>query len=207
MPHYISETQEKITPSQALLSLKDGNKRFLAGTMLNRNFPELVKKTATAPIPFAAVLTCMDSRTPPELIFDQGLGDIFTVRVGGNVISEDVLGSLEFTVKYANVRAILVLGHTECAAIKGACNDIRMGNMTTLLEKIKPAIDAVPQNIQPRTSKNQAFVSSVAEINAKLSLQAIMEKSPILKELHDKKEIVIIASLYDVHTGHITFYE
>ncbi|HET7153211.1 MAG TPA: carbonic anhydrase, partial [Candidatus Kapabacteria bacterium] len=192
---------------EAIQKLIDGNKRFLSGKMLPRNFPEQVKQTASAPNPFAAVLTCMDSRTPPELIFDQGFGDMFAMRVGGNIINEDVLGSLEFAAKYAGVKVILVMGHTECAAIKGACDDLKGGNMTALLEKLKPAVNAVPQDIQPRTSKNQTFVSGVAETNAKHSQSEIMKRSPILKELHERGEIAIIASLYDVHTGQITFYE
>jgi len=187
--------------------LKDGNKRFVSGTMLSRNFPEQVKQTATQPDPFAAILTCMDSRTPPELIFDQGIGDMFSVRVGGNVIDEDVLGSLEFTAKIKGVKLILALGHTECAAIKGACDNVKMGNMTVLLDKLKPAINAVPQNIQPRTSENDAFVRSVVEMNVKLSLQAITKRSTILNELIDKKAIALVGAVYDVHTGQVAFYK
>ncbi len=195
-----------MTSAQAFQTLKDGNQRFLSGKMLHRNFPEQVKLTATQPDPFAAILTCMDSRTPPEIIFDQGLGDIFAVRIGGNIINEDVLGSLEFTAKYAGVRVILALGHTECAAIKGACDNLQAGNMTALLQKLKPAINAVPQSIETRNSRNPMFISGVSEMNVKLSLKEIMEKSPLLKELIDKKEIILTGGLYDVHTGEVTFY-
>ncbi|HET7152977.1 MAG TPA: carbonic anhydrase, partial [Candidatus Kapabacteria bacterium] len=164
------ETQSAITPAQALQLLKDGNKRFHTGKMMHRDLPEQVKETAKHQYPFAAVVSCMDSRTSSELVFDQGIGDIFSIRVAGNVINKDVLGSLEYAAKVTGVKLILVIGHTQCGAIKGACDNVKLGNLTELLDKIKPAIDAVPQTVQPRTSKNHAFVEDVSEMNVKLSL-------------------------------------
>ncbi len=201
------ETQAAITSAQALQMLKDGNKRFCSEKMLHRSFPEQVKETAKHQYPFAAVVSCMDSRTSSELVFDQGIGDIFSIRVAGNVINKDVLGSLEYAAKVTGVKLIMVIGHTQCGAIKGACDGVKLGNLTELLEKIKPAIDAVPQTVQPRTSKNHEFVEDVAKANVELSLKEITEKSPLLKELVDQHKIALVGAMYDISTGQVTFYE
>lgn len=207
---YVTQTKESLTnmtPQDALQKLKDGNERFLSGKLVERNLNEQVKQTAHGQYPFAIVLSCMDSRSPSEFIFDQGIGDIFNDRVAGNVVDEDILGSLEFACKITGSKLILVLGHTNCGAIKGACDDVKMGNLTNLLSKIKPAIEAVPIVNGERNSKNKDFVDKVSKENVFLAIQNINDRSPILKEMIDKGEIKIVGAMYDVETGKVTFYE
>ncbi len=204
-PTQTKELQTAMTPKKALEMLQEGNKRFLAGTMLQRNLKKQVEETSKGQFPFATIVSCIDSRSSSELIFDQGLGDIFNARVAGNIVNEDILGSLEFASKLAGSKLIVVVGHTNCGAIKGACDDAKLDNLTTLLAKIKPAVAAVP-GMEPRTSKNHAFVDKVGEMNVRLTMKQIREKSPTLKAMIDKGEIGLAGAMYDLETGKVTFY-
>jgi carbonic anhydrase len=200
------ELQSQITPMQALELLKEGNKRFVNNLKINRNLLEQANETSDGQHPFAIVLSCIDSRTSAELIFDQGLGDIFSVRIAGNVINEDILGSMEFACKVAGSKIIVVLGHTKCGAVKGACDHVEMGNLTVLLNKIRPAVDEEKTTTSNRTSSNNEFVENVAAINVKRTAKAIMQRSPILKEMIEKGEIGLAGGMYDVANGEVQFY-
>jgi carbonic anhydrase len=201
------ESQTAMSPQQALAELCDGNARFVAGQPLVRNLPAQVKATAAGQYPFAVVLSCLDSRQPIEIVLDQGVGDIFSARVAGNVLDDDILGSMEFACKTSGAKLIAVIGHSNCGAIKGAVDDVQLGNLTGLLTKIKPAIDAVPAEIQPRTTKNSAFVNDVSEANVKLVLQQIRERSPILREMLDMGQVELVGGMYDLATGKVQFYD
>ncbi len=200
-------SQTAMTPQQALAELKAGNARFVAGHPLKRNLPADVKATASGQYPFAVVLSCLDSRQPIEIVLDQGIGDIFSARVAGNVLNDDILGSLEFACKVSGAKLIAVIGHTNCGAIKGAVDDVQLGNLTGLLAKIKPAMDAVPADVQPRTSKNSEFVDQVAEANVRLVMQQIRDRSPILREMLDNGQIELAGGMYDLSTGEVHFYD
>ena len=201
------ESQAAMTPEQALAELKAGNARFVAGKPLHRDFPAQVKATASGQYPFAVVLSCLDSRQPIEIVLDQGIGDIFSARVAGNVLDDDILGSMEFACKVSGAKLIAVIGHSNCGAIKGAIDDVQLGNLTGLLTKIKPAMDAVPDDSRPRTSRNYKFVDEVAEANVRLVMKEIPERSPILREMLDKGEIDIAGGVYDLQTGAVTFFD
>ena len=200
-------SQAAMTPQPALAELRDGNARFVAGKPLHRDFPAQVKATAAGQYPFAVVLSCLDSRQPIEIVLDQGIGDIFSARVAGNVLNDDILGSMEFACKVSGAKLIAVIGHSNCGAIKGAVDDVELGNLTGLLAKIKPAIDAVPADVQPRTTKNSAFVDQVSEANVRLVMKEIRERSPILREMLDKGEIGLVGGMYDLSTGKVQFYD
>jgi carbonic anhydrase len=200
-------SQAAMTPQQALAELKAGNARFVAGHPLKRNLPADVKTTASGQYPIAVVLSCVDSRQPIEIVLDQGIGDIFSARVAGNVLNEDVLGSMEFACKVSGAKLIAVIGHTNCGAIKGAVDDVQLGNLTGLLAKIKPAMDAVPAAVQPRTSKNPEFVDQVAEANIRLVMQQIRDRSPILREMLDQGQIGLVGGMYDLSTGEVHFFD
>ncbi len=200
------EMQAAMTPSSALELLKDGNKRFINNLKVNRNLLQQANETSDWQHPFAVILSCIDSRTSAELIFDQGLGDIFSIRIAGNIINEDILGSMEFGCKVAGAKIIVVLGHTNCGAVKGACDHVEMGNLTALLTKIRPAVDDEAETKENRNSKNPTFVEKVAVINVKRTVQAIMERSPILKEMIEKGEIGIIGGTHDLASGAAKFY-
>ncbi|MGA9778964.1 MAG: carbonic anhydrase family protein [Limisphaerales bacterium] len=199
-------SQAAMTPQQALAELKAGNARFVAGHPLKRNLPADVKATASGQYPFAVVLSCLDSRQPIEIVLDQGIGDIFSARVAGNVLNDDVLGSMEFACKVSGAKLIAVIGHTNCGAIKGAVDDVQLGNLTGLLAKIKPAMDAVPANVQPRTSKNPEYVDQVAEANVRLVMQQIRDRSPILREMIDEGKVGLVGGMYDLSTGEVHFF-
>jgi carbonic anhydrase len=164
-----------------------------------------VNETSDAQHPFAVILSCIDSRTSAELIFDQGLGDIFSIRIAGNILNEDILGSMEFSCKVAGAKIIVVLGHTKCGAVKGACNGVKLGNLTVLLDKLAPAIDQETSVSENRTASNMDFVDKVATINVHLTIEQILAKSPIIKEMMDQEEIDIIGGMYDVETGTVDF--
>jgi carbonic anhydrase len=200
------EMQAAITPSMALELLTDGNKRFVNNLKVNRNLLQQANETSDGQHPFAVILSCIDSRTSAELIFDQGLGDIFSVRIAGNIINEDILGSMEFGCKVAGSKIIVVLGHTKCGAVKGACDHVEMGNLTALLTKIRPAVDEEMTTVENRTSTNSEFVENVATLNVKRTVKSIMERSTILKEMIDKGQIGIIGGIHDISTGVVTFY-
>ena len=199
------ETQAAITPDRALQMLKDGNARFVQGKMLERDYMQQVKATGDGQFPFAAIVGCIDSRASNELIFDQGIGDIFSARVAGNFINDDMLGSLEFACAAAGAKLIVVVGHTECGAVKGACDDIVLGNLTQTLANIKPAVAAVSGHDSDRSSGNAAFVQAVADKNVVLTLERIRERSAILRGMADKGDIGLAGAMYDVHTGQATF--
>ena len=201
------EIQAAITPSMALELLKEGNKRFVDNLKANRNLLQQANETSDGQHPFAVILSCIDSRTSAELIFDQGLGDIFSIRIAGNIINEDILGSMEFACKLAGSKIIVVLGHSSCGAVKGACDHAEMGNLTALLSKIQPAVHNETETKENRTSKNTSFVENVASINVQRSVKAIMERSPILKEMIEKGEIGLIGGMHELSTGQVSFYE
>ena len=201
------ELQDKISPARALEILQEGNKRFVSNLKVNRNLLEQVNDTRDGQWPFAVILSCIDSRTSAELIFDQGLGDIFSVRIAGNVVNEDILGSMEFACKVAGSKLIVVLGHTKCGAIKGACDHVEMGNLTTLLSKIEPAVRDEKQTTSERSSKNEEFVENVSEINVRRNVEQVLSKSPILEEMVRNGEIALVGAMYDVTSGDVQFYE
>lgn len=200
------EMQAAITPPMALELLKEGNKRFINNLKVNRNLLQQANETSDGQHPFAVILSCIDSRTSAELIFDQGLGDIFSVRIAGNIINEDILGSMEFACKVAGSKIIVVLGHTKCGAVKGACDHVEMGNLTALLTKIRPAVDDEKLTKENRNSGNPVFVENVATINVKRTVKSIMERSPILKEMIESGQIGIAGGTHDIGTGEVTFY-
>jgi len=202
------ETQAAITPKSALEMLKEGNARFVKQHMAERDLSAQIRDTSMGQYPFATVLHCIDSRVSAELIFDQGIGDIFSIRIAGNFVNEDILGSMEFACKLAGTRLILVLGHTSCGAVKGACDHARMGNLTSLIHKIEPAVDAVkqPADQNLRNSANLEFVDAVARKNVEMTIENIRMKSPVLEEMEDFGEIAVVGGMYDIKTGEVTFY-
>jgi carbonic anhydrase len=200
------DMQAAITPSMALKLLADGNNRFVDNLKTNRNLLQQANETSDGQHPFAIVLSCIDSRTSAELIFDQGLGDIFSVRIAGNIVNEDILGSMEFACKLAGSKIIVVLGHSSCGAVKGACDHAEMGNLTALLAKIRPAVDDESQTKDNRTSNNSIFVENVAAINVKRTVKAIMERSTILDQMIKNGEIGIIGGMHDLSSGQVSFY-
>lgn len=200
------EMQDAITPSMALGLLQEGNKRFVNNLKVNRNLLQQANETSDGQHPFAVILSCIDSRTSAELIFDQGLGDIFSVRIAGNIINEDILGSMEFGCKVAGSKIIVVLGHTKCGAVKGACDHVEMGNLTALLTKIRPAVEDELTTTENRNSGNGEFVEKVAAINVKRTVKSITERSPILKEMIESGQIGIVGGSHEITTGEVTFY-
>lgn len=201
------EMQQAMTPSVALHLLKEGNKRFINNLKVNRNLLQQANETSDGQHPFAVILSCIDSRTSVELIFDQGLGDVFSVRIAGTIINEDIVGSMEFACKVAGAKIIVVLGHTKCGAIKGACDNVKMGSLTALLDKIQPALDAEKTVVENRNSNNEEFVEKVNAIHVRHAVDEIMRRSPILKELIVEGQCGIIAGNHNISTGEVTFYQ
>jgi len=201
------ESQAAMTPQQALAELKAGNARFASGHPRSRDPLADVKATAPGQYPFAVVLSCLDSRVPIELVLDQGIGDIFSARLAGNVLEQDVLGSMEFGCKAAGAKLVAVIGHSNCGAVKGAIDNVDLGNLTALLSRIKPAIDMVPGDSASRNSKNLEFVDQVAEANVRLVMRQIRERSPVLAEMLDQGKIGLVGGMYDLSTGKIRFLE
>lgn len=204
---HTKESLEKITPEIALTYLKEGNQRFLNNLKINRNLLQQANQTSKDQFPFATILSCIDSRTSAELIFDQGLGDIFSIRIAGNIINEDILGSMEYACKIAKSKLIVVLGHTKCGAIVSACNNLEMGHLTNLLNKLRPAIEEEKKTLLERNGHNISFVNNVSANNIKLTIQQIRDRSKILNDLEIRKKINIVGALYDIETGEVTFYE
>ena len=200
------ETQSAITPEEVLQLMIDGHNRYLEGKMLNRNLIEQVKATASAQYPYAVVLNCLDSRVIPESVFDQGIGDIFDARVAGNFVNDDILGSMEFACKITGAKLILVVGHTNCGAIKGAIDDAELGNLTQLLDKIKPAVARTKYD-GDKSSKNLEYVDLVSKENVLMAIENIKLRSPVLKEMLDKNEIMIAGCMYNISDGTIEFYK
>jgi carbonic anhydrase len=201
------EMQSAITPAVALEILKDGNKRFVSNLKINRNLLQQANETSDGQHPFAVILSCIDSRTSAELIFDQGLGDVFSVRIAGNIVNEDILGSMEFGCKVAGAKIIVVLGHTKCGAVKGACDNVALGNLTGLIAKIKPAVEQESITAENRNSSNGVFVENVAELNVSLSVKNILLKSPIIAEMVKNGDIGIVGGIHDIKTGEVKFFE
>jgi len=199
------DRQKSITPDQALAALRQGNERVLAGKTINCDLVAQMKGTAAGQAPFAAVLGCIDSRVPPELVFDQNIGDIFCARVAGNFANVDNLGSLEFSTKAAGAKAIVVLGHSACGAIKAAVDKVKAGNMTAMLRNFEPAIKAVGKPSGPANSKNYDYVQKVAEANVRLTVQALTRRSRLIKGQVDAGEIKIAGAMHDVATGKVTW--
>ncbi|WP_181306540.1 carbonic anhydrase family protein [Rufibacter sp. XAAS-G3-1] len=201
------ETQRQLTPDLAFQLLKEGNARFINNLKSHRNLLQQVNETKEGQFPFATILSCMDSRTSAELIFDQGLGDIFSIRIAGNVLNEDILGSMEYATQLVGTKIVLVLGHTRCGAIMGACDQVELGYLTGLLNKIKPAIASEKATTQNRTSQNLSFVSNVTEMNVHLTLERIRTESPIISALETRGVIKVVGGIYDVETGLVQFFE
>ncbi|MCF2525238.1 carbonic anhydrase [Bradyrhizobium sp. G127] len=198
------DRQHAITPDEALARLKAGNERFIDGKTINCDLIQQAKETAKSQAPFAAIVGCMDSRVPPELVFDQRIGDVFCTRVAGNFINTDFLGSLEYAAKVAGARAIVVLGHSDCGAVKGAIDHVKLGNLTATLAHIEPAVKASKAGGE-RTSKNAAFVQAVAETNVKMGVAALTAKSPVLKDLVKAGQLRIVGAMHDLATGCVSF--
>ncbi len=198
--------QVTTSPGEALQRLKEGNARFLTGRHSPYNFRAQVKATADGQFPFATLVSCMDSRTAVEHIFDLGLGDVFSIRIAGNIVDEEVLGSLEYAHKVAGAKLIVVMGHSQCGAVKGAVDDVVLGNLPQLLARIKPAVLAVPDDGSPRKSHNHAFVDRVGRMQVIFGIRAIRERSVVLRELHDAGKIDIVGAFYDLETGKVEFY-
>lgn len=207
MRTHTKETQEELTPSLALQILKEGNARFVSNIKAHRDLLEQANVTSAGQFPFAAILSCIDSRTSAELIFDQGLGDIFSIRIAGNILNDDILGSMEYSCKLSGSKLIVVLGHTKCGAISGACDHVELGHITSLLDKIKPAIELEKTTTEERNSTNKNFVRNVTTNNIHLVVEKIRQQSPILVEMENAGQIKIVGGLYDLDTGHVTFFK
>jgi carbonic anhydrase len=209
MKNHMQENQESITPIKALEILKEGNSRFLDNLTRDHDHLKQINETRDGQWPFAAILSCMDSRTSAELIFDQGLGDIFSIRVAGNVVNTDILGSLEYACKAAGSKLIVALGHTKCGAVIGACNHVELGNLTALLSKLQPAIYDVKSTYTSTeaSGSDPKFVQDVADMNVKRSVKAIIERSTVLEKMILKNEIGIIGAMYNVEEGSVEFFE
>lgn len=205
---HTQETQQNLTPDLALEILVEGNARFVNNIKEHRDLLEQVNKTSEGQFPFAAILSCIDSRTSAELIFDQGLGDIFSIRIAGNILNDDILGSMEFACKIAGSKLIVVLGHTKCGAVLGACSDIKVENskIPDLLSKIKPAIEQEKETQVDRTAENRQFVANVTKNNILRTVDQIRTQSKLLSEMEARAEIKIIGGLYDLDTGKVEFY-
>lgn len=201
------ELQASITPRKALDILKEGNNRFINNLKAHRDLLEQVNETRDGQWPFATILSCIDSRTSAELIFDQGLGDVFSVRIAGNIVNTDILGSMEFACKVAGSKLIVVLGHTKCGAVKGACDHVEMGNLTELLSKIQPAVYQEKSTTDNRNSSNSAFVENVAEINVKRNVKNIIERSFVLEQMIENGQIGIVGAMHNIETGEVNFYD
>lgn len=200
------ESRDALTPMQVIEVLRKGNERFQNNLKANRNLLQQVNETSDGQHPMAMVLSCIDSRTGAELIFDQGLGDIFSARIAGNVLNDDIIGSMEFACKVAGAKAIVVLGHSKCGAVKGACDGVELGKLSGLLHKIQAAVKLERTVVGERSSKNEEFVEKVASINVMLVKKQIVESSPVLAQMIDAGELALVGGMYDVDTGAVTFY-
>ena len=199
------EAQASITPDTAREMLKQGNQRFVSGQAEKRDFLVQVKQTSGGQFPFAAIVSCLDSRVPPEIVFDRGIGDLFVARVAGNFVNDDILGSLEYAARVAGAKLIVIMGHTECGAVKGACDSAQLGLLTATLANINPAVNSVQGNYEPRSSKNTDFVQAVAEKNVELTMGKLRDRSVVLRGMLDKGEIGMVGAMYDVSTGKVQF--
>ena len=203
-----AETQAALTPMEVLQLLKDGNQRFLNNEPVERDFLDQVRQTAGGQYPMASILGCIDSRVPHEIIFDKGVGDIFSARVAGNFVNTDILGSLEFATAAAGSKVIVVLGHTECGAVKGACDHVELGNLTSTLANLAPAVYAVGDDIEgERSSKNKDYVQAVAHKNVEMTVRNMVERSPVMRGLVEEGKLLVVGAMHDVATGEVMFFE
>ena len=202
-----ADEQAKLTPDDVIKNLKEGNQHFVENALTPRNYPAQVQKSAKAQFPEAVILSCMDSRIPVESVFDKGIGDLFVIRVAGNLVNEDILGSMEYGCKVTGAKIILVMGHEHCGAVKSAIDDVKLGNITALLQKIKPAINKSAGYKGEKNSKNNEYVDLVCVNNVLLTIHEIKEKSPILKALSDEGKIKIVGAIYHMETGTVKFLE
>lgn len=207
MRTHTKETQASLTPEMAFQILKEGNERFAQNLTINRDLLGQLKESSEGQFPFAVVLSCIDSRTSAELIFDQGIGDLFSIRIAGNIANEDILGSMEFACKIAGAKIIVVLGHSSCGAIMAACDDIKFGSFTALINKLKLAVARVREPTTDRNSQNSEFVEKVAMANIFLTIANIKHRSEVLREMLEKYQIAIVGGMYDTQTGKIEFYQ
>jgi len=201
------ELRDALTPQMAIDVLRKGNERFVNNLKANRNLLQQVNETSDGQHPMAIVLSCIDSRTSAELILDQGLGDIFSCRIAGNVLNDDILGSMEFSCKVAGAKVVAVIGHTRCGAVKGACDGVRLGNLTSLVEKIEEAVKLETDTVENRSSSNAEFVEHVAQLNVMMVKRQIMARSAVLADMVAKSEIAIVGGMYDVESGAVEFYD
>lgn len=201
------EASKAITPKRALNLLIEGNKRFINNLSVNRNLLQMVNETKDDQYPFAAILSCSDSRTSTELIFDQGLGDIFSIRLAGNIASKNAIASLEYACKFLGSKIIVVLGHTQCGAVKGACDNLLIGNFNSIFEHISPAIEAENDTRFNRNSSNSVYISNVMHLNIEYQIQTILDTSPLLHAMLENQEIGIVGGIYDISTGVVEFYD
>lgn len=203
---HTQDSQAAVTPELALQLLKEGNQRFLDKTTLDRSFDKQIELTSGGQYPFAAIVSCIDSRIPTEIVFDQGIGDVFNARIAGNFVNQDILGSLEFACKLAGSKLIVIMGHTSCGAVKGACDHAELGNLTAMLDNITPALNEVKtaEGID-RSSKNIDFVNEVAVQNVHLTISRLKADSPVLNEMIDNGEIHVVGAMYDVASGKVSF--
>ena len=202
-----AETQAALTPMEVIQLLKDGNQRFLDGEAVERDYLAQVRATGGGQYPMAAILGCIDSRVPHEIVFDKGVGDIFSARVAGNFVNTDILGSLEFATAAAGSKVVVVLGHTECGAVKGACDGIELGNLTATLSNIAPAIYATTDIEGPRTSANKDYVQAVAHENVEQTVRNMVERSPIMHGLVEEGKLIVIGAMHNVSTGEVVFMD
>jgi len=201
------QMQKEITPAMALAKLKKGNERFVSGNMIERDLMSQVRQTAAGQYPFASIVSCLDSRIAPEFVFDQGVGDIFVARVAGNIINDDILGSLEFGSKLAGSKLIVIMGHSECGAVKGACDGAQLGLLTTTLASINPAVENRKHMHELISSKNKEFVYDVTVENVNLQLKELYNRSLVLREMIDSGELMLVGAMYNVATGKVSFFE
>jgi carbonic anhydrase len=201
-----ADEQRQLSPDDVLQSLKEGNKRFAAGNLTLRDHSKQIRSAINGQFPKAIILSCIDSRVPVEDVFDKGIGDLFVARVAGNIVNEDILGSMEFSCKVSGAKLVLVIGHEYCGAIKGAIDNVKLGNLTTLLKKIEPAVNACSHYVGDKTTKNPAFVDMVIRENVKITVDAIRRNSAILREMEENGEIKIVGSYYDMDNGEVTFF-
>lgn len=199
--------QSALTPDQALLCLKEGNQRFLSGNSTQWDYPAQVKATATGQYPLAVVLSCMDSRSSPEVVFDQGIGDLFVIRIAGNFATPEIIGSMEYATKVAGAKLVVVMGHSQCGAIKGACDNVELGNLTDVIKALRPAVEEVQDVQEDRTSHNKRFVQLVAEANVRRTVAKIRADSPILREMEQAGQIKIVGAMNDISTGEVKFFD
>lgn len=202
-----AESQSEMTPEQALQRLQEGNQRFVDGTMKNRDFVAQAKLTSASQHPSIVMLNCMDSRSPPEIVFDQGIGDIFAIRIAGNIQNKDILGSMEFGTKVAGAKLIAVIGHTSCGALRGACKQVKLGNLTGLLQKIEPAVKQAAKETGTHDCDQATYIDQIAKNNVLLVMKQIKAQSPLIAKLIQEGKINLVGGIQDISTGKVTFFD